>query len=81
MAQLHYQKHQTHRVDYWLTLNKTHDIIWVMKREILSFKIEPMKHRAHRVLFDEDTPFKPKVVKSKKSEYNRKQKHRNKNEY
>jgi hypothetical protein len=55
--------------------------MWVMKREILSFKIEPMKHRAHRVLFDEDTPFKPKVVKSKKSEYNRKQKHRNKNEY
>jgi hypothetical protein len=52
-----------------------------MKREILSFKIERPKHRAHRVLFDEDTPFKPKVVESKKGVYNRKQKHRNQNEY
>jgi hypothetical protein len=51
-----------------------------MKRKVISFKIEPIKHRAHRVLFCEDTPFKPKVVESKKS-YNRKQKHRNKNEY
>jgi hypothetical protein len=64
-----------------LTINKSHAIIWVMKREILSFKIEPMKHRAHRVLFDENSPFKPKVVQSKKGEYNRKQKHRNKNDY
>jgi hypothetical protein len=53
----------------------------IMKRQILSFKIEPMKHRAHRVLFDDNTPFKPKVVQSKKGEYVRKQKHRNKNEY
>lgn len=52
-----------------------------MKREIISFRIEPMKHRAHRVLFDEDSPFKPKVVKSKKNEYKRKQKHRFKDEY
>jgi len=64
-----------------LTINKSDAIIWVMKREILSFKIEPMKHRVHRVLFDDNTPFKPKVVKSKKGEYIRKQKHRNKNEY
>jgi hypothetical protein len=56
-------------------------IIWVMKREILSFKIEPMKHRAHRVLFDENTPFKPKVVKSKKNQYNRQPKHSHKNDY
>lgn len=52
-----------------------------MKREIISFKIEPIKHRAHWVLFDENTPFKPKVVKSKKGEYNRKAKHRNKDEH
>ena len=52
-----------------------------MKREILSFKVEQPKHRAHWVLFDENTPFKPKVVQSKKGEYNRKQKHRNKNDY
>jgi hypothetical protein len=45
-----------------------------MKREILSFKIEQPKHRAHRVLFDENTPFKPKVVKSKTG-YQRKPKH------
>jgi hypothetical protein len=46
-----------------------------MKREILSFKLEPMKHRAHRVLFDDNTPFKPKVVKSEKGKYIRKPKH------
>jgi hypothetical protein len=46
-----------------------------MKREIISFKIEKPKHRAHRVLFDEGTPFKPKVVKSK-LQYQRKPKHR-----
>jgi len=50
-----------------------------MKREILSFKIEPMKHRAHRVLFDENSPFKPKVVQSK-IQYRRKDKHRNRPE-
>ena len=52
----------------------------LMKREILSFKLEPMKHRAHRVLFDDDTPFKPKVVQSKKGEYIRKHKHPNRTE-
>jgi len=35
----------------------------------------PRKTRAHFVLFAENTPFKPKVVKSKK-EYTRKQKHK-----
>jgi len=50
-----------------------------MKREILSFKLEPMKHRAHRVLFDDNTPFKPKVAKSK-VQYRRKDKHPNRTE-
>ena len=45
-----------------------------MKREIISFKIEKPKHRVHRVLFTDNTPFKPKVVKSKVS-YQRKPKH------
>ena len=49
-----------------------------MKREIISFKIEQPKHRAHRVLFDDNTPFKPKVVKSKIA-YQRKPKHRKEN--
>lgn len=52
-----------------------------MKREILSFKIEPMKHRAHRALFDDDLPFKYKVEKPKKGQYQRRPKHRNQNEY
>ena len=52
-----------------------------MKREAISFRIEPMKHRAHRALFDDDLPFKPKVEKPKKGQYQRRQKHRNKNEY
>lgn len=37
----------------------------------------PYKTRAHLVLFCKDTPFKAKVVKSKKA-YNRKQKHKGK---
>jgi stalled ribosome alternative rescue factor ArfA len=52
-----------------------------MKREVISFRIEPMKHRAHRALFDDDLPFKPKVEKPKKGQYQRRQKHRNKDEY
>ena len=37
-----------------------------MKREIISFRIEPMKHRHHKALFDDDLPFKHKVEKPKK---------------
>jgi len=51
-----------------------------MKREILSFKLEPIKHRVHRVLFDDNTPFKPKVVQSK-VQYRRKNKHPNRQEF
>lgn len=47
-----------------------------MKKQILSFTIEQPKHRAHRVLFQEDTPFKPKVV-NRKDTYKRKPKHVN----
>jgi hypothetical protein len=50
-----------------------------MKRQILSFKIEQPKHRVHRVLFDDNTPFKPKVVQSK-VQYRRKDKHPNRTE-
>jgi len=45
-----------------------------MKKQILSFTIEKPKHRVHRVLFQEDTPFKPKVVK-RKDTYKRRPKH------
>jgi len=45
-----------------------------MKKVTLSFTFEQPKHRAHRVLFDENTPFKPKVVQSK-VQYRRKDKH------
>jgi stalled ribosome alternative rescue factor ArfA len=48
-----------------------------MKREILSFKIEPVKHRAHKALFDDELPFKHKVEKPKKGQYHRRPKHRN----
>lgn len=52
-----------------------------MKNKTLSFKIEMPKHRVHRVLFQDNTPFKPKVVQSKIA-YNRKPKHKgNQNEY
>ena len=52
-----------------------------MKREIITFRIEPMKHRAHKALFDEDLPFKPKVEKPKKGQYRRRDKHRNKDSW
>jgi hypothetical protein len=52
----------------------------IMKK-ILTFTVEQPKHRAHRVLFQNNTPFMPKVVKSKKNEFKRNPKHRNKNEY
>lgn len=38
---------------------------------------QKMKTRAHNVLFAKDTPFKPKVVKSK-AKYQRRPKHRGK---
>lgn len=53
----------------------------IMKKELLSFTVKEPKHRAHKVLFCSNTPFKPKVVQSKKGEYIRKQKHRNKDDY
>jgi hypothetical protein len=50
-----------------------------MKREILSFTVKEPKRRVHRVLFQNDTPFKPKVVESK-VQYRRKDKHPNRSE-
>ena len=47
-----------------------------MKKQILSFVVVQPKHRAHRVLFQNNTPFKPKTVQSKVL-YNRKPKHSN----
>lgn len=45
-----------------------------MKKQTLSFVVEQPKHRAHRVLFQINTPFKPKVVQDK-TLYRRKPKH------
>jgi hypothetical protein len=49
----------------------------MMKRELITF-VTPgkLKHRMHKVLFAENTPFKPKVVKNKTT-YTRKSKHKN----
>jgi hypothetical protein len=44
-----------------------------MKKEIIHFTVERPKHRAHRVLFDNDSPFKPKTIKAK-NQYRRKDK-------
>ena len=46
-----------------------------MKRETITFMTSRPKHRAHRVLFDNELPFRPKVVKSK-TLYKRQQKHK-----
>lgn len=48
-----------------------------MKRETISFRIEQPKQRAHKALFDDDLPFKHRVEKAKKNQYNRRPKHRN----
>ena len=45
-----------------------------MKKEIISFIVKEPKRRVHRVLFQNNTPFKPKVVDSK-IQYRRKDKH------
>jgi hypothetical protein len=50
-----------------------------MAKQIISFSIPRSKTRAHRVLFAENTPFKPKVVELK-NKYQRQPKHR-KSEY
>ena len=47
-----------------------------MKREILTFKFERPRTRAHKVLFDNDLPFKHRVVSPKKTQYQRRPKHR-----
>lgn len=44
----------------------------------ITLKLEKVKSRKHYMLFCENTPFMPKIEKSKKS-YNRKQKHRKTN--
>ena len=52
----------------------------LMKKELLSFTVKEPKHRAHKVLFCSNTPFKPKVVQSEKGKYIRKPKHPNRTE-
>lgn len=44
-------------------------------KKILSFIVEKPKHRVHKVLFQNNTPFKPKVVKNK-TLYRRQPKHK-----
>lgn len=56
-----------------LTFGNYGYIVHIMKKEILHFKMDRPKTRAHRVLFG-DTPFKPKVVEDK-FRYKRKPKH------
>lgn len=46
----------------------------IMNKQVFTFKVGKPKHRAHFVLFAEDSPFKPKVVK-RKDLYQRKPKH------
>ena len=46
-------------------------------KTVISFRIPKIKTRAHKVLFDDDSPFKPKVVRAKNT-YKRREKHRTK---
>lgn len=47
-----------------------------MKRDISHFTVPVIKTRAHRVLFDDELPFKPKIYQNKKNQYQRKVKHK-----
>lgn len=49
-----------------------------MTREKITFKVPQVKQRMHRMLFDDDSPFRPKVV-NRKDTYERRPKHKNKN--
>jgi hypothetical protein len=53
-----------------------------MKRDIMSFTVEPMKprNRVAEDLLDRNGPYKPKRVKSV-VQYQRREKHRNRQEY
>lgn len=46
-------------------------------KKTLSFTVEMPKRRMHKALFDDELPFKPKVVKPK-NQYKRRPKHKNK---
>lgn len=48
-----------------------------MRKQIVSFTVPVIKHRAHRMLFEENSPFKPKKVE-RKDGYKRKPKFVNK---
>ena len=50
-------------------------------KNVITFRIEKPKQRFHKALFDDELPFKHKVEKPKKGQYQRRPKHRNKNEY
>ena len=54
-------------------------IIYIMKKQLLSFVVSKPKTRAHFMLFAEDTPFKPKIVVAK-NKFQRKAKHGNKHD-
>lgn len=45
-----------------------------MKREVIHFEVDRPRSRAHRVLFSDDSPFKPKSVR-RKDQYRRRDKH------
>ena len=45
-----------------------------MKREILTFTVQRPKVRAHRVLFQDDSPFVPRVERNRR-DYCRRAKH------
>lgn len=46
----------------------------------ITLKLAKVKSRKHFMLFCENTPFMPKIEKSKKKDYKRNPKHRNKDE-
>lgn len=46
----------------------------------IHFTLQPVKERRHRALFNEDLPFRPRVERPK-TDYRRKPKHRDRDEF
>lgn len=46
----------------------------------IQFKLAPVKPRRHRALFDEELPFRSRVERPK-TEYRRRPKHRDRNDF
>ena len=63
------------KINSFLVYNKN------MTKRRTTIKLELPKQRMHRMLFDDELPFRPRVEKNPKTTFKRKPKHPNKGDY